>query len=195
MKYNWVYIGLVVALSVFALQFWDSTPKLLLQPDDEEALYKHFPYAMIDDAHSKHFDKQGALSYELAAQKLRHFRQRLDMISKNDFTSMDTLEVTLHTNDSKWFITADKGTLMDSGDTLTLESNIRIWRPLENGQSTELTTSRLLIRPKSKVISTQQPVTIVAPQGEINAIGMTVDLETENIRLLHQVRGHHEPIR
>lgn len=194
MKNNGIYIGIVIVLTIFALQFWDSAPKLLNTPESVSTQYKKFPYAMIENAHSKHFDQQGLLSYEFIAKKLRHFRSSLDTISADDYTLMDTLQVTLHTEDSQWFVSADEGTITDAGNTLTLQSNVRIWQPMKSDGITELTTTQLVLHPNQKIVTTEEPVKISAPQGQINAVGMTVDLNTKNIQLKNNVRGYHEPI-
>ena len=55
-------------------------------------------------------------------------------------------------------------------------------------------TERLVLYPQSKRIDTEQAVEIRSPLGTMTAIGMEVNLETRNIKLLEQVRGHYEPI-
>ena len=194
MKNNWVYIGLIAILAFVAVQFWDSAPKLL-NPDSTSLLPgERFPYAMIEQPHSKHFDENGRLSYEFIANKLLHYRLKLDAISDGDYTVLNSVELTLHTTDSDWFATATTGTLTNAGNTLTLQDNVRIWQPHEDGSLTELSTSQLVILLRQKMVSTEQPVTISAPQGKLEAIGMVVELETKNIHLKSNVRGYHEPI-
>lgn len=194
MKTNWLYIGIIIGLCFMVLQFWDRAPKLLLPEDEAQRERKIFPYAVIEQAHSKHFDRQGELSYEFVAEKLRHFRIKLDTISENDYTLIDTIKVTLHTEDSPWIVTADQGRLSDAGTTLTLSSNVRIWQTLATGGATELVTEELVIYPQEKIITTAAAVKITAPTGQLEAEGMTVDLERQHIQLKNNVRGFHEPI-
>ncbi len=194
MKNNWITIGLIIGLTGFALYFWESAPKLL-QPDPEAVQYaERFPYAMIEQAHSRHYNEQGLLSHEFVADKLRHFRRNLKQPSPGDYTVMDTLKVTLHTEQSPWFVTAEEGTLSKEGTVLTLKSNVKVWQLRSDGAITELTTSKLTLLPNNKVVTTEQPVTIRAPQGQLKAIGMTVDLNTQFIQLKSNVHGYHEPI-
>ncbi len=194
MKSNWVYIALIAVLIVIATQFWDTTPKLLAPESGESSETKIFPYAMIENPHSKHFDTEGNLSYEFVAKKLRHFRVKLDTISPGDYTLLDAIEVTLHTPKSTWFVSADEGRLSDAGNVLTLKSNVRIWRPLDDGGTTELLTTELKILPNEKWVSTDEAVSLRAPQSHLEAVGMKVDLNTKHIQLLDNVRGSHEPI-
>lgn len=194
MKNNWVYVAVIIALGIVFTRLWDSAPKLLSPDDAEQSARKSFPYAIIEAPHSKHFDVNGRLSYEFIANSLRHFRIKIDTISEGDYTLIDTIKVTLHTEQDPWFVTADNGRLTEAGNTLTLSSNVRIWQAQAEGAETELTTSRLVIYPKQKVVMTDQAVKIVAPQGELEAVGMVVDLETQHIELKSNVRGIHEPI-
>lgn len=193
MKNNWFYIALIVALLSLAVMLWDSSPERLIFPDEPlpPALT---PYAIIDGAHSRHFDTEGELSYEFVAQTLRHFRIDLSRISPDDYTTMSQPRLTLYTDELPWFVTAERGRIAEQGGTLTLWQSVRIWQEQEDGQMTELTTDRLIIQPEEKLVHTESEVTIRSIQGLINAQGMTVDLNTKTIQLLNNVRGFHEPI-
>lgn len=194
MKYNWIYPSLVVVLIAAVILVWETPPKLLI-PFGEPALTDRlFPYAMIDEAHSRHFDPDGRLSYEFVADTLRHFRLDLTQVSEGDFTSLEEPHLTLHTGELPWYAMADSGKLSEGGTLLTLWPNVRIWQQEGAGQVTELTTTRLDIRPRDKTISTEAEVLITAPEGRLEAQGIRVDLTNKRIYLLNRVRGYHEPI-
>ena len=101
---------------------------------------------------------------------------------------------TILANDQPWRIAADQGKLHDSGETLTLWDNVQIWQHGNEGETNRLTTSELTVKPNEKMIMTDVDVKISGPRGEIEAVGMVVDLEQQKIRLLSDVRGFHEPI-
>lgn len=193
MKNNWVVISIVVALTVATLLFWDSPPEMLL-PDPPASEQERFPYAVLSDAHSRHFNEDGELSYEFVATTLKHFRRDFSELTNLDYATLEAPVLTLYTDDLPWYISAENGTLTDSGDLLTLSNNVRIWQEDENAQTTELNTSALQIYPMQKIVRTDQEVSITSPQGRLQARGMIVDLTTENIQLLERVRGVHEPI-
>lgn len=194
MKNNWFYISLIIALAVATILFWDSPPRILLpnnSPVDETQL---FPYAVIDQAHSKHFDADGRLSYEFSATTLKHFRLDLTRIGEGDFTTLDAPLLTLYADGNAWFISAEMGRVTEQGTLLKLLRNVRVWQEKDDGQLLELTTEELFIYPVAKLIKTDAVVKIQSHQGALEATGMVVNLANKHIQLLHKVRGYHEPI-
>lgn len=193
MKHNWIYISLAAALVVAVILLWDAPPQMLIPFGDKQDPAQ-FPYAVIEDARSRHFDSEGKLSYEFVTNTLRHFRLDLSRVSEGDFTSLESPRLTLYTDETPWYVTADHGKLTERGTRLTLWPNVRIWQEESANNVTELTTSRLEIRPQLKEVSTTAEVTITSTTGKIEAQGMTVDLKNQRIQLLNRVRGYHEPI-
>jgi lipopolysaccharide export system protein LptC len=193
MKHNWIYISLAAALVVAVILLWDAPPQMLIPFGDKQDPAQ-FPYAVIEDARSRHFDSEGKLSYEFLTNTLRHFRLDLSRVSEGDFTSLESPRLTLYTDETPWYVTADHGELTERGTRLTLWPNVRIWQEESANNVTELTTSRLEIRPQLKEVSTTAEVTITSTTGKIEAQGMTVDLKNQRIQLLNRVRGYHEPI-
>lgn len=193
MKNNWLVISVIVALTVATLFFWESPPKLLL-PDPAVEERERYPYAVLNDVHSRHYDDSGELSYEFVAAKLRYFRRDFSALSEDDYTMLDSPVLTLYTDDLPWYVSAESGKLTEKGELLTLKDNVRIWQQDDNEQITELNTSALEIQPIKKIVRTEEEVRITSPQGHIEARGMVVDLVTQHIQLLERVRGFHEPI-
>ncbi|MCR6650650.1 MAG: LPS export ABC transporter periplasmic protein LptC [Cellvibrionaceae bacterium] len=192
-KHNWAYISLTAALVVAVILLSETPPEMLI-PFGEKQDAARFPYAVINDARSQHFDAEGKLSYEFVASTLSHFRLDLNRVSEGDFTSLEAPQLTLYTDDKPWYVTADKGELSERGTLLTLWPNVRIWQEENPDEVTELTTSRLEIRPQDKMIATEAEVNITSPMGKVEAQGMSVDLDNKRIQLRNRVRGHHEPI-
>lgn len=194
MKHNWFYLSLVVALIAAVVVVWETPPKMLIPFGESADKDQLFPYAVIEEARSTHFDPDGELSYEFVAATLRHFRLDLARVSDGDFTSLERPHLTLHNRESPWYATADSGELSERGTLLTLWPNVRIWQEGGPDLVTELTTSRLEIRPRDKTISTEAEVVITSPQGRLEAQGIRVDLANKRIQLLNRVRGYHEPV-
>jgi lipopolysaccharide export system protein LptC len=193
MKNNWLVISVIVVLTLATLYFWDSPPKMLLPgPLFDES--KRFPYAIINDAHSQHFDDNGQLSYEFVAITLKHFRRDFGVFRKDDYTELEAPALTLFTEDQPWYITAEMGKLTEKGELLVLTDKVRIWQQNQPEGVTELTTNTLEIQLTKKQVKTADDVQIRLPQGQFEARGMIIDLATKNIQLLERVRGIHEPI-
>jgi LPS export ABC transporter protein LptC len=193
LRNNSVYALLVIALILGVILLWE-TPNKLLTPFDELAPQNQFPYAVVEQAHTQHFDEQGKLSYEFDAKSLKHFRINLKHISAEDYTQLDAPEFTLQAEAAPWYATANNGTLTQKGELLTLWPNVRIWQTNKEGEIIELNTERLEIQPREKIIRTDALVQIISPQGRIQAKGIQVDLTEQRIQLLNQVEGYHEPI-
>lgn len=194
MKNNWFYIALVVGLAAAVLFMWDKPPSMLLpQPDifDESKL---IPYAVIDQAQSRHFNEDGQLSYQFSTSTLKHFRLDLGEISSRDFTTLDNPVLTLYANDEVWYVSSHQGRVTEQGEVLKLSQKVRVWQEKTGDDILELNTEELLIYPNKKMIQTDQLVTIRSSQGAIEARGMVVDLEDKHIQLMSKVRGKHDPI-
>lgn len=194
MKNNWLYIALAVALVVATVFIWDSPPTLLLpdaEPPNEADL---IPYAVIDEAHSKHFNVDGSLSYEFSATTLKHFRLDLGQISEGDFTTLEQPLLTLYTDEDAWFVSARLARVTEQGSLLKLWQDVRIWQEKGTGEKLELTTDEILIYPIEKQVKTDSQVSIQSSMGSLKATGMVVDLDRKNIQLLNNVHGYHDPI-
>jgi lipopolysaccharide export system protein LptC len=194
MKNNWLYISLAAALVIALVFFWDTQPQILNPFGNRDAVERRFPYAVIENAHTKHFDETGRLSYEFVANTLRHFRIDLSRISEEDYTTLESPKLTLYTENALWFASADHGQLTENGNLLALWPNVRIWQEEDNNVTIQLVTTHLEISPNTKHIFTDAEVVITSPQSRLTSTGMSVDLSNKRIQLLNRVRGQHEPI-
>ena len=196
MKQNWIYIICAVALTGVVLVLWDTRPKdlLKLDRDKKDSPFYNFPYATLKNTSSKYYDEAGELNYAFDAQKLEHYRVDFARASEDDYMLMHKPVFTILAENQPWHIAADQGKFHDSGETLTLWDNVQIWQNGREGEGKRLTTSELTVKPNEKMIMTDVAVKITSPRGEIEAVGMVVDLNSQKIRLLSDVRGYHEPI-
>lgn len=192
-KQNSLSIILVAGLVALALALWDTDPSSLI-PSAFDAQTEHFPYAKLQDARTQHFDQSGQLSYEFFAREMLHYRKNANLTQEDDFTTMAQPELTLYTEGQPWRVLAKNGRITEFGAKLTLSGEVTIWQTQDNGDTTKLMTERLVLYPQSKRIDTEQAVEIRSPLGTMTAVGMEVNLETRNIKLLEQVRGRYEPI-
>lgn len=192
-KQNSLSIILVAGLVALALALWDTDPSSLI-PKAFDTQTEHFPYAKLQDARTQHFDQSGQLSYEFFSREMLHYRKNANLTQEDDFTTMTQPELTLYTEGQPWRVLAKNGRITEFGAKLTLSGEVTIWQTQDNGDTTKLITERLVLYPQSKRIDTEQAVEIRSPLGTMTAIGMEVNLETRNIKLLEQVRGHYEPI-
>jgi LPS export ABC transporter protein LptC len=73
--------------------------------------------------------------------------------------------------------------------------DVRVWQVGLEGGQTILTTQSLLIKPRAQEISTPDAVAITSPTGSMAAQGLSVNLDTQILKLHSKVKGSHDPVR
>ena len=195
---NWLYLALVCTLVFAAAMILDKQPNDARLPQEGDgSAFERFPYAVLHDARTKHFDDDGTLSYEFDAVTLKHFRAHSKKSSEQDYILITAPQLTLYGEPQPWLVTAKHGRVSDHGTHLELWDSVRVWQDKagSNNERTELTTQRIDIFPNEKRIRTEEQVQITSPSGHISSKGLEVDIKKQRIILLANVRGVHEPIR
>lgn len=193
---QWLTIALICALTAGIVLLLDTRPDLLNPlAEPKKAEFERFPYAVLHDAKTSHFNEDGSLSYAFDAVTLKHFRADMDRSSAEDYMLMTAPKLTLYTDAqaAPWFLTAKHGKAMAKGDLLELWNDVTLWR-VQNGERTELTTDNISIYPQTKQLKTQATVKIQSPNGKVSADGLEVDMIKQRYKLLANVRGQHDPI-
>ena len=192
---NWLYISITCALIATILLLWDKNPELLNPLKQDNSSFERFPYAVLHDAQTRHFDDNGVLSYEFDAVTLKHFRVDMKTNSDADYALMVAPQLTLYSDKEPWKIMAKNGKVTEQGNKLTLWGEVQVRQLAPDGSyTTELTTESLDIYPSIKRLTTLEHVRVVSETGTVDADGLEVDMLTQRIKLLANVRGHHEPI-
>jgi lipopolysaccharide export system protein LptC len=193
---NWIYISLICVITMSVVLLWDSRPELLNPLAKVDSPFERFPYAVLHDARTSHFDENGKLSYEFDAVTLKHFRADTANTSDEDYMLITAPKLTLYGEPEPWFVTAKQGKIMAHGEKLVLWDDVEVWQTEKNAATitTKLSTESIDIFPHQKRISTDEHVHIESANGTIDADGLIVDMITQRIKLLANVRGQHEPI-
>ncbi|HEY7774815.1 MAG TPA: LPS export ABC transporter periplasmic protein LptC [Marinagarivorans sp.] len=193
---NWFYISLISVITMGVVLLWDTRPELLNPLSKTESPFERFPYAVLHDAQTSHFNEDGELSYEFDAVTLKHFRADTQNTSDQDYMLITAPKLTLYGEPEPWFVTAKQGKVMAHGEKLILWDDVEVWqtRSGDIDATTKLSTQSIDIYPNLKRIITDAHVHIEGPNGTINADGLEVDMVTQRIKLLANVRGQHEPI-
>ena len=194
---NWLYIALICGITATIALLWGARPELLDSLTKLVSPFERFPYAVLHDAKTSHFNEDGSLSYEFDAVTLKHFRADTQKSSDEDYMLITAPKLTLYGDPKPWHVTAKQGKVMQQGGKLTLWDDVRVWQaPNTNSNSTtELITDNLNIYPELKRIETDAHVHVISPSGTVDADGLEIDMLTQRIKLLANVRGHHEPIK
>lgn len=147
-------------------------------PARGDGALRHDPDMIVEDFTAKQFDKDGALRYTLAAQKMVHYPDDdTSHLSEVVFQSFEQNSPPIH-------VTADTGLLTKKGDEVFLRGNVILTK--EAGpKSSKLTvrTNYLHIIPDTGIAKTNQPLVLEDAKTVVNASSMTADNKAQTMVL------------
>lgn len=173
--------------SLALLSFWISNA---VQTDNaaKRALNLQDPDYMMENFLTTRTNQNGQLQYRLAAVDMKHY-------PSDDTVRLTRPKITRYSGDSPYTqIASQRGFVLNNGDDIEFVDNVRVIREAstKRGEMT-VTTSRLTVKPKLDLATTDQPVTITqAPKTVIHATGMVFDKKHQTVKLLKKVRAHYE---
>lgn len=175
--------------------WWSQGSSTSLLPRLISSVEQPNSYALLQSTQSNHYNQEGKLVYAYKAASMEYFRADISQTSERDYSLVKQPQLTFFGEAAPWFIDAKEGKITDQGDTLEVWGQVRVWQETAPGQSTVLTTDSLTIKPRSQEITTADAVAITSPNGSMAAQGLTVNLDTQILKLHSRVKGTHDPIR
>ena len=138
------------------------------------------------------YDSQGNINYTLQAKRQVHYN--------NDSTELEKPFIRLYQDgDSRWNIAADLGRISaaETTDDVVLEKiellgDVQVYSLDKFGNKTLMSTEFLTLNPKSEILETDQPVSVVTSAFQLSSIGMIAKLRTDEITFLREIRGRYE---
>ena len=107
-----------------------------------------------------------------------------------DETRIQNPSITLYQGSQlAWRVTADEATV-EKGEQFHLSNNVLADKL--SGNKVNISTISLDINTQTGLVSTKDPVTMVAQHVKLTAVGMTFDVENESIAFLSQVHTQYE---
>src|SRR5690606_4568649 len=88
-----------------------------------------------------------------------------------------------------WHAESEEGLLDFNSDIAILRKNVRLQSLGDSPQASTLETDELTLNNRTRFITTDQPVKITSPQGEVTAIGMDAYVDEERMILNEHVKG------
>ncbi len=196
MNKNWISLLIIACLTLALVFFWDTSPQALLgeKGEEKETLPSIYPNNIVTDHTSRHFNESGKLNHLFVANEVRHFQVHPKRQSKKDYTEISRPRLTLFREDAPpWKIISDTGHATANSSVITFEGNVMVWQiDPATGRRSELTTSKLVVKPDQHYAETDKPVMILAPDSTTSAVGMKALLNQDKIQLLSRVRGTYE---
>ena len=138
------------------------------------------------------YDSQGNINYTLQAKRQVHYN--------NDSTELEKPFIRLYQDgDSRWNIAAKLGRISaaettDDGilEKIELLGDVQVYSLDKFGNKTLMSTEFLTLNPKSEILETDQPVSVVTSAFQLSSIGMIAKLRTDEITFLREIRGRYE---
>lgn len=192
---NGLMLTIISALVVVTVVFWDTSPQALLRDTPlATTTAQQFPSSVILNSTTRSYESDGQLASILKASESRHFQGQPEQSGSGDYSILKAPNLTFFSVDSTpWNITSDQGTIKAQGELIELQGNVRIWQAQPNGDTSELNTTFLVVKPSQQYAETDKAVKIDAPGNITLAQGMQAFLKEDRVVLLSQVRGTHEP--
>jgi lipopolysaccharide export system protein LptC len=120
--------------------------------------------------------------------------ERMVHLPESDRLELTAPQLTLYREGaSRWEVSSRRGQVekKDSEQIVRLEGEVRLQQ--RRPRPFELATQTLSIYPQREYAETADPVTVTAPEGRIDAVGMEADMASRQIVLLSKARGIYEP--
>jgi LPS export ABC transporter protein LptC len=137
------------------------------------------------------YDVEGNINYTLQAERQVHYN--------DDSTELEKPFIRLFQDgDSRWNIVANSGRISAAEttggaavDRIDLLGDVQVYSLDEFGNRTLMSSESLTLNPESKILETDQPVTLVTSALQQSSIGMIAKLRSDEITLLGETRGRY----
>jgi len=118
----------------------------------------------------------------LSGSKLEHF--------SNGDTTLIEPKLQFSQQEQHWLLVAKNGSFQEK-DKIILDGGVKIQQLNGKEKALNIETEHLDISLTENIASTNSKVTVSNENGQINAIGMNINFNQHQLRLLSQVKGHY----
>ena len=145
--------------------------------------------AFAEGVDLKFHDAGGAVAYALQAANQTRFND--DSVEWSRPTLQLYASERHENGGADWHVGAEQGFIAPGADKLQLSGNVVLSRQGGEGDALTLTTTLLDIDLEGEILSTDEPVQMVAGGLRQDAAGLLLDLPEDSLLLLGRVRGSH----
>ena len=176
---------LLLMLSLALLTFW--LERAVREEQPRTTIRRHDPDYIVDNFVITSFDAKGATESTLSAAKMLHYPD-------DDSTDLVTPRIVqTKPGEPRMTLSADRGTLSQSGDEVFLFGNVTLVRDADAAQpEMRLRTSFLHVVTAKSLLLTDREVTMVDDHRSLSGRGMEYNNQLGLLRLMHDVRGRIE---
>lgn len=146
------------------------------------------PDFIVNDISALSLDPAGKAEYSLTAKKMTHYPDDdATLVTEPRFVSYTGAEAPVS-------ITAKQGVVSSKGDHVYFQDDVRVVRAAYDDQSAlTLRTSFLHVIPDAHLAKTDRQVTITDDATVVTAVGLELNTESRELKLLSNVQGTFEP--
>jgi len=134
------------------------------------------------------YTKTGELRARLTSPSMLHYKEQ-------NSSYVEQPNALIYTSKRiPWYVTADHGISKDGTNWIYLWGNVVIHQPITGGHpDTKITTTSMIIHPKTETAETDQPVTITQPDTQIQGIGLNADFKHNTFNMKSKPHGYYQP--
>ncbi len=194
MPRNLLSLLIFAALTLLVVVLWESPPSQLLRdPAGDQSEAADHPDIYMSGVEVMQYDERGAMDYHFRAERMDHFQLDPRRPGPKDYTEIDAPHIILYRRQTvPRFIQSNRGHADASGEIITLIDDVRVWQTQNDQLISELTTTKLVVKPDEQYAETDKPVMIDAGINNVKAVGMKAFFDQDRIELLSQVRSLHD---
>jgi len=182
---TWVPVALLGAIA--ALTFWlervvESNPLDIVGPSRSDPDY------VVQNITARALDDTGRVRYTLAAAKLVHYPDDdSTLLTHPRFVSYGAVQAPVT-------IISNQGVVSSKGEHVYFQDNVRVSRaPYDNQSELIMRTSFLHVMPDAHLAKTDRHVTIINDAAVVTAVGLELNTESQELKLLSNVQSTYDP--
>ncbi|PVY70762.1 lipopolysaccharide export system protein LptC [Tamilnaduibacter salinus] len=175
----------VIAMALVAL-LWQSDEQS--HPDSAADLRgPDEPDSFVVNGVFRSYSEDGALKSELHSERIEQFDNR------KVAHLMSPRAVIRNTGtEQPWVLEAAEGRYERNQEQLHLSGNVAITRPLDDGAQARLSSDRLTLDNRRRIVHTDAPVVLDSPRGVTHAVGLKGWIDDRVLELQSQVEGRYD---
>jgi len=181
---KWIVINLLAVLLLLSgLWLWQQQVENL----PSQVTQEYSPDYFLAQATSLQYDETGQLTSKISGQRFTHIME---------FATTDIAEPSFQlfqTNRAAWFGRAENGVVIDSGAQIDLNGSVFITNGPAQENPLSLTSESLKILPQQNLLMGNQQINIQGGQSQLQSQGLKLDMDTQKLNLLSQVKGQLQP--
>jgi len=179
-------------LAIGLVTWWLGTRHAAVKPEtqvEENPLNADFDY-FISGMNRTTFANNNGQLHHLEAAEVRHY-------PSDDRAELEQPRFSWFVATNKpWTVQSVTGQLSrqanEKADLLELEDQVRLSKPLPDGDTLVVETAKLDVDIATKSFTTAEPVSLSSATMQLESRGMTGELDSNRLELLNEVSGRHE---